>query len=800
MAGANVEFDLRLATQQFSKQIDDVQRSVRDFHSDFRNNSTVSQRAWGSFIGNLAASATMAAFRALGRGFQSIISQSGAMVNMAVEQETLNRRMQFTFGQSADSLNDFADSMQNVSRFANEQVQGALLDIGNRTSLMNDEIEDATRLAIDLAEAFDMSLNEAVQLVSRGVEGQNTAFRRLGIEIDLTSDSTQNLAIIQERLSSVNGAAEDRVNSFEGSLAKLNNAYEDFLKEIGTAVLEIPALGIILNEVTNAVQYLDQWVQDNRETVVSWVNNGIVQAMEALKSFVSFINPTVKGLSVLTHSFMSLYHAIMTIVNVWRTGLQTIVVATTGFVSGIADLLTNLVRYTIGIFDKELVRVFETFADSLRVPFESSIDVLDDFAKATAESFSSAGNSAESAYDAFNQDLIPQSTIDTLSDRVEQIKQKIIEANEAAASVGEVAEGKSSNEREDRINQRRQQEQEEADRERLRLRTQHLKEMERVNAQSLELQALAEEEHQIRLRRIVENNDLLDLERMREIEARRVELRKEFSDAEIEEKIAFREEEIAEIEDANEKKLAEEELRVEREISLRRNEIEEQESLNELRRKNEEEDQKRRAEQSDSFWGTMRQQYGDYTRWENQTNAQRAANLRGTMGDIADLTASSNQALFRLGQSAAITQATMDGAQAVTRALASAPPPFNFALAAAVGIRAAAQINMIKNQKRPEGRSMAFAQGGIVPGNSFTGDNIQARLNSGEMVLNKRQQASLFQQANGQNAGNSAIAERLDRLEKAILERPVVLVANDKEIARSTSRGVQQGIQIGRSR
>ena len=38
----------------------------------------------------------------------------------------------------------------------------------------------------------------------------------------------------------------------------------------------------------------------------------------------------------------------------------------------------------------------------------------------------------------------------------------------------------------------------------------------------------------------------------------------------------------------------------------------------------------------------------------------------------------------------------------------------------------------------------AFATGGIVGGSSYSGDNIYARLNSGEMVLNTRQQRNLF--------------------------------------------------------
>ena len=107
----------------------------------------------------------------------------------------------------------------------------------------------------------------------------------------------------------------------------------------------------------------------------------------------------------------------------------------------------------------------------------------------------------------------------------------------------------------------------------------------------------------------------------------------------------------------------------------------------------------------------------------------------------------------------AIVQATIDtyaSAVAAYKAVVGIPVvgPALAPVAAAGAIAAGlAQVAAIKAQK--------YQQGGIVGGSSFGGDQINAKLNSGEMVLNKQQQSNLFAQANnpigGSRGGNVTI-------------------------------------------
>ena len=149
----------------------------------------------------------------------------------------------------------------------------------------------------------------------------------------------------------------------------------------------------------------------------------------------------------------------------------------------------------------------------------------------------------------------------------------------------------------------------------------------------------------------------------------------------------------------------------------------------------------------------------ELTKFKNDQEKLRADNLKGSLSYISSLQQSSVKEFFFIGKAAALATAYIDAQAAVVKALASAPPPFNYALAGAVGLAAGVNIAKIASASPP-----AFEDGGIVPGNSFSGDKVVARVNSGEMVLNRSQQNELFKMANGQGSGSGSLESKLDAL------------------------------------
>lgn len=141
----------------------------------------------------------------------------------------------------------------------------------------------------------------------------------------------------------------------------------------------------------------------------------------------------------------------------------------------------------------------------------------------------------------------------------------------------------------------------------------------------------------------------------------------------------------------------------------------------------------------------------DSKKLEIEKNKAKEQNFASTMDVIAGLASSSSKELAAIGKAAAIYNATIDGYAAVQKALASAPPPFNFGLAALVGAATAQNVAKIAGTGLAGGIDSVprSARGGNA------GDNFSANLMPGERVVptdtNKDLKNFLDNQQGGQN-------------------------------------------------
>jgi len=134
------------------------------------------------------------------------------------------------------------------------------------------------------------------------------------------------------------------------------------------------------------------------------------------------------------------------------------------------------------------------------------------------------------------------------------------------------------------------------------------------------------------------------------------------------------------------------------------------------------------------------------------------SSLLGSLGGI----------LIQLGEMAI---AVGIGLQAIQSALASLNP--FLAIAAGVGLIALGSFFTSKSAEIG-----AFAGGGIVGGGSFNGDKVPAFVNSGEMILNGRQQGNLFDILDGNLRRLSAPAQNAMVQVSGELRGSTILLAN----------------------
>jgi hypothetical protein len=167
---------------------------------------------------------------------------------------------------------------------------------------------------------------------------------------------------------------------------------------------------------------------------------------------------------------------------------------------------------------------------------------------------------------------------------------------------------------------------------------------------------------------------------------------------------------------------------------------------------------------------------------------RRVSTTANLLSALSSLDRSQSEETQRRNKALAIAAATVNTYQGASQALKEPGASTYLKLANAAAIVA---TGLIQVQNIREAGN--YATGGIVPGSSFTGDNVGANVNSGEMILNRSQQARLFALANNtgdtttsnagavalnvtvENYGSSEISvERMSETDIRIIARDVV--------------------------
>lgn len=150
---------------------------------------------------------------------------------------------------------------------------------------------------------------------------------------------------------------------------------------------------------------------------------------------------------------------------------------------------------------------------------------------------------------------------------------------------------------------------------------------------------------------------------------------------------------------------------------------------------------------------------------------QAASQLYDSIGSVAKAFAKDEKERAKMEKAMAIGKAAIASGLAIaqgTQQAMSVPFPANLVAivttVATVAANIATAVQSIKSAK--------FAEGGVVPGTSYTGDRVPAMLNSTEVVLNNKQQAKLLYDIASGNAMMGGGSNTVEAFSEALREMP----------------------------
>lgn len=234
-----LEFYLSVKNNGLGKALDESSKKASQLDG-------ILSTALGVFGGNVATKA----FDVFVSGFNSIISVGKEAVDAAAQQETavnnlnnaLARSGNYT-KQASKDLQDFATQIQAVTIYEDDAILASAAYLESLTNLSANGLKKATSATADLATVLNIDLQSASSLIAKAIEGNTGALGRYGIQVKKGADEAQTLTNVIAALNAkFGGAAAAQLNTYNGSVIALKNAYGEVYEAAGNIIVQNPLI------------------------------------------------------------------------------------------------------------------------------------------------------------------------------------------------------------------------------------------------------------------------------------------------------------------------------------------------------------------------------------------------------------------------------------------------------------------------------------------------------------------------------------------------------------------------------
>jgi hypothetical protein len=257
-------------------KLDVIEKQAIDALQKVQRQTEIANQTFASFLGNLASNIATSALNKLADGFSSAISAS-LEANKNVEQLNLVLQQTGRFSEEGSkSLLDYADSLSKVTIFSQGQIVESEKLIAAHTRLDTEGIQQVTKSAAEMAAFFGMDLKQATEILTDAYNGKYKALKGLGIQFDETKDRGSSFASILKELENFSGSNERKLQTLDGALARLSNAWEDVWESVGNLITQNPIFLQGIQLVTKGLESLiqkinafNEWAKQNEDLVLA---------------------------------------------------------------------------------------------------------------------------------------------------------------------------------------------------------------------------------------------------------------------------------------------------------------------------------------------------------------------------------------------------------------------------------------------------------------------------------------------------------------------------------------------------
>ena len=247
----------------------------------------------GSFLdvfkGNVAANAAVAAFSMMAgaakSAFNTIISGSIAAANaQQIAVKKMNNALAL-FGdfstEASESMLAFTDELERNTGVGQDVLLNQIA-LAKSFGGTNEQTQQLTKAAVDLAEATGITLVSATRTLGKTLAGTIGLVGEAAPELrTLSKAALESGAAIDIILQKFGGSAAAQVKTFTGGIKQLENAFGGIQEEIGNAIIKNQAIINVLGVAGEMFQEFEQLIKDNQKAISLFVAQGVLGLIDA---------------------------------------------------------------------------------------------------------------------------------------------------------------------------------------------------------------------------------------------------------------------------------------------------------------------------------------------------------------------------------------------------------------------------------------------------------------------------------------------------------------------------------------